>query len=141
MRLLIWTLALAAALPLAAQDWPQFRGDPALNGTSTAPAPANPKLLWTWQNPDAILSSPSVAAGVVYFGTEAGELHAVDLSTGKSRWKTKLGESIGESSPAVASGRVFIGDLEGALHAVDAASGKKLWSYTTSGEKIGRAHV
>ncbi|MEJ7607770.1 MAG: PQQ-binding-like beta-propeller repeat protein [Bryobacteraceae bacterium] len=42
-----------------------------------------------------------------------GELLAIDLQTGKLRWKYKAGEGIGESSPAVSDGLVYIGDLIG----------------------------
>ena len=94
--------ALVAGFSAVAADWPQFRGNPRLTGVAqTAPA-ANLKLLWTFEGGDAFLSSAAIVGGVVYVGGENGELFAVDLASGKLRWKTKLGESIGESSPAVA---------------------------------------
>ena len=61
----------------------------------------------------AVESSPAIVGGVVYVGTAAGELVALDLAGGALKWRYKAGESIGESSPAVAGGRVYIGDLDG----------------------------
>ena len=126
-----------AAGPGAAQSaaWPQFRGSAALHGTTTASLPAALKVRWTYEAGDAIESSAAIVDGVVYVGSQSGELHAVNLADGTARWKYKASpDGIGESSPAVASGLVFIGDLSGVLHAVDAATGKAVWTYKTAGE-------
>src|SRR6266568_1406929 len=64
-----------------------------------------------------------------------GELLALDLETGKLRWRYSVeGEGIGESSPFVADGIVYVGDLKGNVHAVGAADGKRLWAFKTGGE-------
>ncbi|MBC7924239.1 MAG: PQQ-like beta-propeller repeat protein, partial [Bryobacteraceae bacterium] len=119
---------------LHAADWPQFRGVPQMTGVVTAKLPAKPRVLWTFENADPIESSPAIVAGVVYTGTSAGELLALDLSTGKLKWRYKAGEAIGESSPAAVNNIVYIGDLDGTLHAVNAIDGKKLWTLATKGE-------
>jgi outer membrane protein assembly factor BamB len=129
---LIGTLALALTLP--AQDWPQFRGNPPLTGVSQATPPKTPKLLWTHEAGDAIESSAAIVQGVVYLGIGNGEVHAIDLNSGKLRWKYKAAELIGESSPAVGDGVVYIGDLDGVIHAVSAADGERLWTFKTGGE-------
>src|SRR5450432_184560 len=113
MRLRIAVLAMTAAAVVARADWPQFRGNPLLTGVATQPIPANLKLLWTYQSGDSIESSAAIADGAVYVGNQAGELHAVNLSDGKLRWKYKTKEAIAESSPAVANGIVVVGDLAG----------------------------
>ena len=46
-------------------------------------------------------SSAAIAGGAVYVGAATGEVLAIDMQTGKLRWKYKAGEGIGESSPAV----------------------------------------
>ena len=43
---------------------------------------------------------------------------ALDLASGKLRWKYTTGNLIGESSPAVGADAVYVGDLGGLLHAV-----------------------
>ena len=91
---------LAAGLAVA-DEWPQFRGNLQLTGVSTSVLPAQLSLLWTYEAGDAIESSAAISGGFVYVGVATGELIAVDLQTGKPRWKYKAGDAIGESSPAV----------------------------------------
>src|SRR3954471_10346878 len=132
--------ALVAALPVlaAAQEpspgWTQFRGDARLSGIA-AHAPADRLTLrWTFEAPDAIESSAAIADGTVYVGASSGDLLAVDLETGKLRWKYATGNELGESSPAVAGGLVYIGDLAGVVHAVHAQDGSRAWTFKTNGE-------
>ena len=67
-------------------------------------------------------------------GSQSKDLLAIDLETGKLRWKYRATDAIGESSPAVADGIVYVGDLAGVLHAVNAADGKALWTFKTEAE-------
>src|SRR5215471_21842268 len=119
---------------LAASDWPQFRGNPQLTGVTADAVPAALKLLWTYEAGDGIESSAAISGGTVYVGTQSADLLAIDLETGKLRWKYKAQEGIGESSPAVHEGVVYIGDSSGLLHAVRASDGKGLWTFKTEGE-------
>src|SRR6266571_3300387 len=136
MRLL--TVLLLAAASLSSQqkdDWPQFRGNPHLTGIATSAVPKTLKLLWTYDAGEPVESSAAIADGVVYIGSGAGHLSAVDLQTGKPRWKYKVSqEGVGESSPAVRNGAVYIGDLAGVFHAVDVRTGKALWTYKTGAD-------
>src|SRR6185369_17275343 len=111
-RLAIGLLPLLLA---AADEWPQFRGNPQLTGVAAGTVPANLKLLWTYEAGESNESSAAISGGVVYVGAQPGELHAIDLATGKLRWKYKAQEGIGESSPAVRDGVVYIGDSTGLL--------------------------
>ena len=72
-----------------AQDWPQFRGNPRLTGVATSPVPKTLKVLWTWEAGDGMESSPAISGGAVYVGSLNGELSALDLATGKLKWKYK----------------------------------------------------
>src|SRR5438067_325119 len=122
------------AASLCAQ-WPQFRGNQQLTGVSTATVPKTLKLLWTYDAGEPVESSPTIADGAVYIGSGAGTLSAIDLETGKPRWKYKVSqEGVGESTPAVGSGAVFVGDLGGIFHAVDIRSSKALWTFKTGAE-------
>src|SRR6266853_2526518 len=123
------------AVSLQSQDWPQFRGNPQLTGIATSAVPKTLKLLWTHDAGEPVESSAAIADGVVYIGSGAGFLSAVDLATGKPRWKYKVSqEGVGESSAAVRNGAVYIGDLAGVFHAVDVRTGKALWTYKTGAE-------
>src|SRR5688500_9648591 len=90
-RLAVCCWLLAAAAGLAAQApagapadrWTQFRGSPALTGTTAATLPDKLRVLWTYEAGEAIESSAAIADGVVYVGAQPGELHAVSLADGK----------------------------------------------------------
>ena len=110
-----------------ASSWPQFRNTASLTGVSSSALPATLKVLWTYDAGSAVESSAAIVDGTVYVGASTGELLAIDLASGKAKWKYRAATpdfGIGESSPAVAGGVVYIGDLTGVLHAVDAATGK-----------------
>ncbi len=64
-------------------------------------------------------SSPAVANGVVYVGSDDGKLHAFDTA-GKSLWTASIGNCV-RSSPAVANGVVYVGSDDGMLYAFNAA--------------------
>ena len=132
MRLLL--VFVMAGLVGAADEWPQFRGNPQLTGIAAGAAPANLKLLWTYEAGESIESSAAISGGTVYVGSQSKELLAIALETGKLRWKYRAADSIGESSPAVADGIVYVGDLAGLLHAVSAADGEELWTFKTDAE-------
>jgi outer membrane protein assembly factor BamB len=128
------TAALLRAADPAPDAWPQFRGNPQLTGVAASPLPATLKLLWTYEAGDSIESSAAIADGAVYVGSMTADLLAIDLETGKLRWKYKVQDGIEESSPAVRDGVVYVGDLSGLLHAVNAADGKSLWTIKTGAE-------
>ena len=115
-------------------SWPQFRGNQRLTGVATSTPPASLSLLWKYEVGESIDSSAAIVDDVVYVGAGTGDLVALDLATGKLRWKYQAGNPIGESSPAVARGTVFVGDTVGILHAVRAKDGKRLWTFKTEAE-------
>jgi eukaryotic-like serine/threonine-protein kinase len=117
--------------------WPQFRNTPALTGVANTTLPTTLKLLWTFEAGGPIESSAAITGDTVYVASNFGELVALDLASGKPKWRYRaVSENLGiaESSPAVAGGTVYIGDLDGMLHAVDAATGGRKWTYKTGGE-------
>ena len=79
---------------------------------------------------DVFLSSPVVAAGVVYFGSGDGNLYALDAGSGTLRWKFHTGNVI-HASPALADGVLYIGSWDSYFYALDAASGRQRWRFKT----------
>lgn len=117
-----------------ANEWPHFRGSRYLTGVSAATLPEKLTVAWTYEAGESIESSAAIVDGTVFVGSQAEELVALELATGKLRWKYKTKGPIGESSPAVADGLVYVGDLSGVVHAVDTASGKGVWTFKTEME-------
>jgi outer membrane protein assembly factor BamB len=98
-------------------------------GCSGAPKTCSP--LWTATTGGAIYSSsPAVANGVVYVGSDDGKLYAFDAAgvtncsgtpkTCSPLWTATIGGEV-RTSPAVANGVVYVGDGSYGLYAFDAA--------------------
>ena len=85
---------------------------------------------WVTTTGAAVRSSPVVANGVVYVGSDDAGLYALNATTGQVIWKTITGAAV-RSSPAVASGVVYVGSDDKAVYALDAATGAVLWKTTT----------
>ena len=64
-------------------------------------------------------STPGDRRGVVFIGDLDGNVYALDLATGKERWKKKLDTGF-TSAAAVRDKRLCIGDIDGRLHCLDA---------------------
>ena len=60
-------------------------------------------LRWTWEGGESFESSPIIAGGVVYIGAGNGDLVAIELATGKTKWKYKTGAEL-EAEVATAKG-------------------------------------
>ena len=73
-------------------------------------------------------SAPAIANGVVYVGSDDGNLYALNATSGAKLWNYTT--SGGTSSPAVAGSVVFVGGFDGNLYALSASTGNKLWNFT-----------
>lgn len=113
--------------------WAQFRGSSALNGVAGSSLPDALKQLWSYEAEETIDSSPAIADGSVFVGTESGLL-ALSLDKGTLLWKHAMTGGVGESTPTVGRGLVLVGGLSGELHAVDVKTGKPAWTYKTETE-------
>jgi outer membrane protein assembly factor BamB/predicted nucleic acid-binding Zn ribbon protein len=112
-------------------EWAMFRHDIANTGAAkTSDALPQGILKWTFTTGGAIHSSPALADGTVYFGSEDYKLYAVDAATGVKRWEFLTGSFV-ESTPAIVGGIVYFGSNDGALYALDAKSGEMVWEFRT----------
>jgi outer membrane protein assembly factor BamB len=74
-------------------------------------------------------SSPTVAEGILYFGSHFGKsLFALNATTGSKIWNYRTGGDV-TSSPTIAYGRVYFESWDGNIYSVDALTGTKIWSY------------
>ena len=79
---------------------------------------------------DVFLSSPTVVAGIVYFGSGDHRVYALDASTGALRWTFETGNVV-HATPAVVDGVVYIGSWDRNLYALNAATGALIWKFQT----------
>lgn len=131
-RAALCTILVACLASSASADWPMFRGDPLMTGVGTAKLPDLLEERWAFKTGDAIESAPAVVNGVVYVSSLDKHLYAIELATGKQKWKIKLAHM--KASPSVKNDRIYIGDLNGKFYCVNAADGKVLWTFEAEGE-------
>jgi outer membrane protein assembly factor BamB len=62
----------------------------------TAPPASTGLQLWNFQTGAAVDSSPAVANGMVYVGSEEGNVYALNASTGAQLWSYNT-----EAAPAI----------------------------------------
>jgi outer membrane protein assembly factor BamB len=129
-------VALSTLLPTAfAETVAMFRSNPAHTGVYNTTGVAQlTGVKWKFKTGGRVLSSPAVADGTVYVGSEDKNLYAVDARTGEQRWKFAT-EGAVHSSPAVAGGMVYFASYDGKFYAVDAQTGKLRWKFETGGER------
>ena len=98
----------------ATQDWASFRGNLRMTGIATMSPPltTTPRLLWTYETGSSVESTAAIVNDTVYVGTMTNALLAIDLKTGRLRWKF-VGAGPISASPAVAGGLVYVGDESG----------------------------
>jgi outer membrane protein assembly factor BamB len=87
---------------------------------------------WSFQTGLFIRSSPAVANGLIYVGSDDHNLYALDASNGQIRWTFQTGGMI-NSSPAVSGGLVYVGSADNILYALDASTGQIRWTFQTGG--------
>ena len=88
------------------------------NGLASIPSPLD------------VYSSPTVAGGMVYFGSSDHHVHALDAATGEVQWCFRTGESV-HFAPVVVSGIAYVSSSNGYFYALDALNGEVLWHYRT----------
>ncbi len=92
----------AASGPLTLQatatEWPIWRGDSRLSGVAGCELPEKLAVRWTFETGEAIESSPTIADGAVYVGSDDGHVYAIDLKTGQLRWKFDTSAAAGPAA-------------------------------------------
>ena len=91
---------------------------------------SNGNPLWRYRTGNTVHSTPTVAAGYVYFGSTDGYLYALGADRGELQWRHETEDAV-YSSPAVADGLVYIGSYDHHLYALDAFTGERVWRYQT----------
>lgn len=73
------------------------------------------KAAWTFTTRARVESSPAVADGRVFVGSNDGRFYALNLNTGVKVWEFTAGAPL-SASPAIARGRIVIGSQDGKLY-------------------------
>ena len=135
-------MLLVLALPLFADDWPQWRG-PNRNGISSEKGwldhwpVEGPPIAWKAEVGTGF-SSFAIANGRVYTmgnSDNADTIFCFDAATGRELWRHSYPADLGDKyfeggttgTPTVSEGRVFAFSRWGDLVCLEAATGKVVW--------------
>ena len=97
-------------------------------------------LSWRFEVGQHTTWSPIAMGGVLYVGSEVGEIHALDSGTGRLLWSHAVGiRYYVPQAPIIAGGVLYYGvgglnaelDAVG-LYALDASTGARLWDFRTN---------
>ncbi|WP_246084548.1 outer membrane protein assembly factor BamB family protein, partial [Salinadaptatus halalkaliphilus] len=83
--------------------------------SNTVAADSSYQVLWNFLTGRRVRSSPTVADGTVFVGSDDANLYAVNAETGNQQWA--FTGSLARSSPTVADGTVFVGSDDNNLYA------------------------
>ena len=92
----------------------------------------NGEIIWSTLIGKVAESSPAVGEGIIAFGTDGGDIVALDVSTGKEKWRYDSGVIEIKSSPVIADGTLFVGSNDGSVYAITIDKGTLKWKYSTS---------
>jgi glucose dehydrogenase len=92
----------------------------------------NLSLKWSYATGGEVVSSPIVANGILYAGSENRTFYALNVRTGHLLWSFPTGSQV-QSTAAVANGVVYFDSFDGNVYALNARTGHKLWSYYEGG--------
>jgi eukaryotic-like serine/threonine-protein kinase len=73
------------------------------------------KGVWTFTTRARVESSPAIAGGRVFVGSNDGMFYVLNLQSGAKVWEFNAGAPL-SASPAIANGRIVIGSQDGRLY-------------------------
>jgi outer membrane protein assembly factor BamB len=73
------------------------------------------KGVWNFATRARVESSPAIAGGRVFVGSNDGRFYVLSLSNGAKLWEFNAGSPL-SASPAIANGRIVIGSQDGRLY-------------------------
>jgi outer membrane protein assembly factor BamB len=129
----IWAFASTSNPESEKSSWNMFHHDAGRSSIGER-GPANLSLVWSFPTGGAVMSSPSIVNGIVYFGSQDHNIYAVDAKHGNKIWSFTTNNTV-ESSVAVVSGKVVTGAEDGYVYCLDAYTGKMLWKTFVDGNQ------
>ena len=73
------------------------------------------KMVWSFATRARVESSPAIADGRVFVGSNDGRFYVLSLSNGTKLWEFDAGAPL-SASPAIANGKIVIGSQDGRLY-------------------------
>jgi outer membrane protein assembly factor BamB len=87
------------------------------------------------------IGAPVVVDGTLYAAVNDGSIHALEATTGSSRWAARLNTVSGGGAPAVSDDAVVIADVRGQVYRFDPADGDRTWDFAMNVPVYGSAVI
>ena len=113
-------------------SWTEFRGNLNNTGYSTSTVPSTNDVFLNFSTGWSLRSSPTVATGILYIGTDGYMIHAINIGTGQEIWNYTAGRDFW-STPLVVGSTVYTGSEDGNLYAFNRFNGSLRWLFTANG--------
>jgi outer membrane protein assembly factor BamB len=110
--------------------WTGFRYDTLRNGSTASPAPSQDIGYWNATFGDTVWSSPAVADGMVFVGSDDHSVHALNATNGMQIWNYTTGNLV-RSSPWVYGDKVYVGSDDSYLYCLNKTNGALIWKWLT----------
>ena len=134
-KLMIAVAIALVSLSAAGEDGAMFRANRQHTGVyGTHAVERFTRVKWKFHTDGRVISSPTIANGMVYVGSTDGNLYAIELESGTARWKFSTKVRV-TSSAAVDGNVVYFASFDGSLYAVNVKSGRLTWKFQTRGER------
>jgi len=128
-------LLLLSCLGASSDAQSMFRGDPAHSGVYAGEGPRQfHRVKWKFPTGNRIVSSPVIDNKKIYFGSDDGNVYAIDAESGREIWRRSTKGPV-PSTPAVAGDTVYFTSYDGNFYALNAETGVLKWKFATGGER------
>jgi eukaryotic-like serine/threonine-protein kinase len=130
-----WTLGISVflLLLLTLTDSIPRESHPCISG-SISDFKECPGIKWIFKIKMAFYASPVVSDNVVFIGGLDSILYALDLSTGKEKWRFKTNGEI-RSDVCFDNDHLYLNGGDGLIYSLNKKTGKLIWRFRTKGER------
>lgn len=129
-------LLITLVVCFSAQSYAQqagFRADLKNSGYYSSDNQNFTRLKWKFKTNGVIYSSPIVASGHVFFGSQDSCIYAVDTASGNLHWKFKTGGVV-PSTPIIKDSVLYTLSMDARFYAININNGEAMWNFETEGE-------
>ena len=115
-------------------NWATYRHDTMRSGLASCPAPAKP--VSKWRSDLGARLTACTAAGDAVYTAASHEVIALDVETGKCRWRFTADGRV-DSPPTIADGLVVFGATDGWAYCLRSSDGELVWRFRGApGERL-----
>ena len=116
---------------IGSKPWSMWRRDSDNSGTGQS-GPTNLNVRWKFTTGGGVVSTPSIADGRVYVGSQDKNIYCLDARDGKFLWSFATEARI-KSSPAVVNKKVYVGPDDGNVYCLNTIDGSLIWETYAGG--------